>query len=61
MFYQLRKQIDFQITSVHSVFDGTESIKFLGPKIWEILPYEIKELECSKAFKKAIKQWNSTS
>ena len=33
--YQLRKQTDFQIPSVRSVFSGTESIKFLGPKIWE--------------------------
>ena len=33
--YQLRKQTDFQIPSVRSVFSGTESIKVLGPKIWE--------------------------
>ena len=31
--YQLRKQTDFQIPSVHSVVKGTEIIKFLGPKI----------------------------
>ena len=40
--YQLGKQTDFEIPSVHSVFSGTESIIFLGQKIWEILLYEIK-------------------
>ena len=50
--YQLRKQTDFQIQYVHS---GTEIIKFLGPKTWEILPHEIKQLESLKEFKKAIK------
>ena len=29
---QLRKQTDFKIPSVHSVFNSTESIKFLGPQ-----------------------------
>ena len=31
--YQSVKQIDFQIPFVYSIFSGTESIKFLGPKI----------------------------
>ena len=30
--YKLRKQADFYIPFVHSVFKGTESIKLLGPK-----------------------------
>ena len=42
MAYQLRKPTDFQIQFVHSLFSGTESIKFLGPKIWESLPREIQ-------------------
>ena len=42
---QLWKQADFQIPSVHSVFIGTEEIKFLKPEIWENLPPEIKQLE----------------
>ena len=59
--YQLRKLRDFQIPSVDSVFSGTGNIKFLGPKIWEILPHEIKQLENLKEFKKAIRQWKPTS
>ena len=59
--YQMRKQTDFQILSVHRVFSGTDSIKFLRPKTWEILSNETKHLESLKEFKKAIKQWKPTS
>ena len=52
---------DFTITSVRSIFSGTESIKFLGRKIWEVLPREIKQLESLNEFKKAIKQLKPTS
>ena len=43
--YQLRKQTDFQISFVHSVSSGTESIRFLRPKILEMLTHEIIKLE----------------
>ena len=59
--YQMRKQTDFQILSVHRVFSGTDSIKFLWSKTWEILPNETKHLESLKEFKKAIKHWKPTS
>ena len=59
--YQFRTQTDFQIPSVHSAFSGTESINFLGPKIWEILPHEIKQLEQArnqKYFRAVEVSWN---
>ena len=59
--YLLRQHTDFQIPSVQSVFNGTGSIKFLGPKFWEILPHKKKQLESLEEFKKAIKQWKPTS
>ena len=43
-----------------AVINGTESIKFLGSKICEILPHEIKKRENIKEFKKAIKQGKPT-
>ena len=43
--YQLKKQTDFQIPSENLDFSGPESIKFIGSKIWEILPDEIKQLQ----------------
>ena len=33
----------FRIPSIHTVYHGSESISFLGPKIWNILPDEIKQ------------------
>ena len=42
---------------MHIGFSGTEIINFLVPKIGEILPHEIKQLESLKDFKKTIKQW----
>ena len=34
--YELRQRPQFEIPWVHSVFSGTESLKFLGPKIWAL-------------------------
>ena len=43
--------------NVRSVFHGSESISYLGPKIWDIVPLELTELTCVAAFKKGIKEW----
>ena len=43
--YELRQRPQFQIPWVHSVFSGTESLKFLGPKVWARVPNEMKQLE----------------
>ena len=51
---QLRKQKDFEIPSVHSVFNGTKSMKILGPKIWKMLPHELQQPEHLKELRKAI-------
>ena len=39
---KLRQRSQFQIPFVHSVFSGTDSLKFLGPKIWALVPNEMK-------------------
>ena len=41
--YNLRRCNDFRIPSIRTVYHGNESISFLGPKIWNILPDEIKQ------------------
>ena len=48
---------EFQFCSAKSVFHGSESISYLGPKIWDIVPFELKELTSLNAFKKNIKKW----
>ena len=42
---------------VKSVRYGTESISLLAPKIWEILPIEIKDSDTPQIFKAKIKKW----
>ena len=42
--------------NVGSVFHGSESILYLGPKIWDIVPLELKELTSVVAFKEVIKE-----
>ena len=32
-------------------------MSYLGPKIWDLVPKELKELSSLSAFKKAIKKW----
>ena len=55
--YNLRRNDSFNIRRVHSVRNGTESLSYLGPKIWNILPNEIKSANSLKIFKTKIKNW----
>ena len=59
--YNLRQTSQFHIPPVRTVFSGTDSIKYLGPKIWELIPDEIKELESLWGVKRATKLWKPTS
>ena len=43
--YNLQNQTDFVIPQVKSVNHGLESVRFLGPKIWESLPNDLKNNE----------------
>ena len=54
--YNLRINSDFEMSSVMSVFHGSESILYFGPKIWDIEPLKLKELLSVVAFKKGIKE-----
>ena len=44
-------------SQVHSVYHGTESLSFLGPKIWDLVPVELKQSESLESFKLKIKNW----
>ena len=57
IFYNLRSNSNFAVSNVKSAFQGSESIFYLGPKIWDIVPLEVKELTSLNAFKKGIKKW----
>ena len=49
--YNLRQRSQFHIPFAQTVSDSTESITFLGPKIWELIPDEMKKLESLWEFK----------
>ena len=50
-------EITFERRRVKSVGYGTESISYLAPTIWEILPNEIKDSDTLQIFKAKIKKW----
>ena len=52
----LRSQIDFEVPHVNTV-KGQETLRFLGPKIWDIIPGRIKEAQSLSIFKNKIKNW----
>ena len=55
--YNLRRNNTFEKRKVHSVYHGTESLSFLGPKIWDLVPVELKQSETLYSFKLKIKNW----
>ena len=57
--YELRNNPDFAVLIVKSVQEGLESLSYLVPNIWELLPLEIKETETFLQFEAKIKKWNS--
>ena len=54
--YNLRSWSDFTLPIVRTVNYGIESIRYLGPKIWESIPANIKEVDTVDRFKSGIKK-----
>ena len=50
--YNLRHKKTFFSDRANSIFNGTESIRILGPKIWELLPEDIQSAETLDSFRK---------
>ena len=55
--YELRSGNHLQRTNIQTVHFGSESIKTLGAKIWDLIPAEIKASNSLMIFKKKIKNW----
>ena len=52
----IRSQTDFEVPHINSV-KGQETLSFLGPKIWDIIPGNIKKASSFTIFKNKIKSW----
>ena len=40
---------------------GIQSLGYLGPKIWNIFPKELRQIDTIEKFKIEIKKWNPKS
>ena len=55
--YNLRHTSQFLVDPIDSVFNGSESASYLGPKIWEQIPFELKNIKSLVGFKKEVSKW----
>ena len=59
--YNTRNKRKFHSRAIKSVTFGSETLSHLAPKIWELVPVEIKNVESVACFKRAIKKWKPTN
>ena len=52
--YNLRHVSQINTPSMNTIYLGIENISFLGPKTWNLLPNELKNIKSLKAFKHRI-------
>ena len=55
--YNLRSGSQFHQPSANTAWNGQETISYLGPKIWNMVPEEMKQKSSLFAFKREVKQW----
>ena len=55
--YNLRNKNPFNSNNIHTVFNGTETISYRGPKTWELVPDDIKTSKSLAEFKSKIRNW----
>ena len=55
--YDLRNTSNFAARPIKTVRYGSESLSYLGPRLWNILPDEYKKIQCVKDFKAKIRSW----
>lgn len=53
----LRSNSDFVKPSVHSVHYGTDSLRYFGCSVWNLIPNEIKYTDSLDKFKMLIRKW----
>ena len=56
--YDLKQKNIFRGSLFNSVYNGTERVSFLGPKIWEVIPKNMIKLGSLNSYKKEIKIGN---
>ena len=59
--YNLRSQTDFTTGPISTVNNGLKSLRYLGPKIWNIIPPDIRNSENTEEFTRKVKCWTLNS
>ena len=57
--YNLRNDPELQRRRNRTVYFGTESMSSLAPKIWELIPSDIRSANSFGIFKEKIKFWTA--
>ena len=55
--YNLRSQTDFVRDSVYTRRYGLNSLSYFAPKVWDMIPLEIKNINSLQKFKTEIRKW----
>ena len=55
--YIFRNESYFETNNIRTVYYGSETLKFRGPKIWVLIPHDIRNSTNLNQFKAKIKQW----
>ena len=59
--YNTRLQSDFVIPRINTVLKGSNSIRYYGPVIWNLIPSEIKYVDSLETFKREIRKWKPSN
>ena len=55
--YDLRRDVSFRSCNVKTVLYGTDTLSYLGPKIWNLVPFDIKDCGTKQIFRQKVKKW----
>ena len=55
--YELRNKNICKTENIHTVFYGSETVSFRGPRTWALIPDNIKNSNNLNEFKPKIKSW----
>ena len=55
--FKTRGSTELVLPEVKTVNRGIETIRYMGPKTWKLVPEEIKKAKTVSGFKEKIKDW----
>ena len=55
--YNLRQDVSCRSYNVKTVFYRTETLSYLGPKIWNLVPFDIRDYKTEPIFRQNNKNW----